>query len=144
MDSLSVNASFIAAMRESGEVVRLCRAYYQAVKDTRYDILRLENEVLSFDVILSGVVDMITYTESPNNNPSSSILLLLNGAMEKYHNILLELINKLGPGEKKLRAKQAGVRSLKWPFSKNELEYILMGIERTKSTLMLALTADSM
>lgn len=142
MDGLSAAATVIATIQTSAEVVRLCRAYYQATKEARQDILRLQDEVLSLNAILSNIVDMID-TEIPNSNAISSILLLADGPLQDYRKILLEVLNKLEPGENKRWAKQAGLSSLKWPFRKNELEYALMSIGRIKQTLMLALTADS-
>jgi hypothetical protein len=141
MDGLSTAAGVIAVIQISGQVFKLCQTYYSEVKEARKDIQRVRNEVMSLEDVLTNVADL---AEDPGS-AKLSILSLLNqhdGPVEQCREDLVGLVANLEPGQGKNKMKQLGLRALKWPFSRKDVEKLLTTIGRHKATFNLALTAD--
>ncbi len=141
MDGVSVAASFVALIQVSGSVFDLCRKYYSEVKEARKEIQRLRDEIFPLQDILTNVADL-----AEASNPTQlSILDRLNqadGPVQQCQAQLTGLAARLDPGEGGNRMRQFGLRALKWPFSKKDVDNIVAAIERYKVTFNLALTAS--
>jgi hypothetical protein len=142
MDPLGAAASVIAVVQISAQVFSLCQIYYVEVKSAREDIRRLRDEVTSLLDVLANIKDL---TNAPGS-AKLSILELLNQPDGLIQQCLIELeglATKLDTGQGKNNMKQFGLRALKWPFSKKEVDKTILAIGRHKQIFNLALTADT-
>jgi hypothetical protein len=143
MDPVGAAASLVALIQISGQVFNLCQSYYSGVKSAREDICRLRNEVTALQDVLTNVRDL---AETPGS-AELSILGLLNqpdGLIQQCQTELKELAAKLDTGQGKDNMRQFGLRALRWPFSKKDVDKSLLVIRRQKEIFNLALTADTM
>jgi ankyrin repeat domain-containing protein 50 len=142
MDAVSAASSIIALIQVSGQVFGLCQSYYSGVKNAREEICRLRNEVTSLQDVLTNVTDL---AEAPGT-AELSILGLLNqpdGLIQQCWTELKGLATKLDTGQGKDNTRQFGLRALRWPFSKKDVDRSLTVIRRQKEIFNLALTADT-
>jgi hypothetical protein len=141
MAGIGEAASIIAVVQISAEVFDLCRTYSLEVKEARTEIQRLRDEVISLQDVLTNVADLV---EDPGS-AKLSILSLLNqqdGPVQQCQKGLIGLVAKLEIGQGNNKMKQFGLRALKWPFSKQDVDKVLTTIGRHKATFNLALTGD--
>lgn len=142
MDAGSAAASIIALIQVLGQVFGLCQSYYSGVKNAREEICRLRNEVTSLQDVLTNVRDL---AEAPGS-AELSILGFLNqpdGLFQQCWTELKGLATKLDTGQGKDNMRQLGLRALRWPFSKKDVDRSLTVIRRQKDIFNLALTADT-
>ncbi|TVY25789.1 Ankyrin repeat and KH domain-containing protein mask [Lachnellula hyalina] len=141
MDGLSAAASVVALVQISGQIYNLCQTYYSGVKSAREDIRRLRDEVTSLQDVLNGVADLA-------DSPASAKLAVLdllnqpNGLVEQCRTELAGLITKLADGQGDGKMKKFGLRALKWPFTKKDVDATISIIERQKALFHLAFTTD--
>src|SRR6266536_6256853 len=134
-------ASIFAVIGISGTVFDLCRTYYLEVKEARKDIQRLRDEVTSLQDVLTNVADLARDPGSSNR----SILSRLNqhdGPLEQCQKDLKQIFTQLENGQGQNKITQFGVRALKWPFTKRDVEKSITAIGRHKETFILALSTD--
>ena len=138
MDGLSVAASFVAVVQLSAQVFSLCQEYYIAVKQSRDEIQRLSNEVLAIHEILEKVSDLL---EGPNATKFATLALLdkKDGPAQQCAAQLQAIKAQLEPQE---GMRKLGWRALKWPLRSDNVNKIVLSLERYKSTFALALTTD--
>ena len=141
MDGISAAASIAALIEISGSAFNLCQKYYSEVKDARKEIQRLRDEVTSLQDVLFSVADLAEAA----NPTKMSILDRLNqadGPVKQCQAQLTGLVAKLEPADGPSRMRQFGMRALKWPFSKKDVENVITTIERYKTSFNLAVTTD--
>ncbi|TVY35584.1 hypothetical protein LSUB1_G005613 [Lachnellula subtilissima] len=141
MDGLSAAASVVALVQISGQIYNLCQTYYSGVKSAREDIRRLRNEVTSLQDVLNGVADL---ADSPAS-AKLAVLDLLNqpgGLVQQCRTELAGLITKLVDGQGDGTMKSLGLRALKWPFTKKDVDATVSIVGRQKALFHLALTTD--
>ncbi|TVY38543.1 Ankyrin repeat and KH domain-containing protein [Lachnellula occidentalis] len=141
MDGLSAAASVVALVQISGQIYNLCQTYYAGVKSAREDIRRLRDEVTSLQDVLNGVADL---ADSPAS-AKLAVLGLLNqpdGLVQQCQTELAGLTTKLADGQGNGTMKKFGMRALKWPFTKKDVDAIISIIGRQKALFHLALTTD--
>ena len=141
MDGLSAAASVIAVVQISGQIFQLCQTYYLEVKDAKNDIQRLRNEVMTLRGIASSVNDLISTAES-NKLPVLESLNQNHGLLQHYQLELDNLAVRLEKALGKNKMKKFGMRALKWPFDKKEVDNAVAIIERCKTTFNLAVGCD--
>jgi hypothetical protein len=142
MDGVSAAASVVAIIQISGQVFALCQSYYSGVKSAREDIGRLRDEVTSLQDVLTNIKDL---ADAPGS-AKLSILDLLNqpdGLIQQCATELKELKTKLDLGQGKDHMKQFGLRALRWPFNRKDVDKTISVIGRQKEIFNLALTADT-
>ena|SRR5271154_5187181 len=142
MDPLSAAASVIAVVQISAQVFSLCQTYYVEAKSAREDICRLRDEVTSLIDVLANIRDL---ADAPGS-AKLSILELLNqpdGLIQQCRIELEGLATKLDTGQGKNNMRQFGLRALKWPFSRKEIDKTILAIGRHKEIFNLALTTDT-
>lgn len=141
MDGLSAAASVIAVVQISEQVFNLCQTYYLNVRDARKDIQHLLNEVTSLRDVLINVKDL---TDTPGSTKLSTLELFnkSDGLLQQCLTDLRKLVEKLEQGQEKGKMKQFGIRALKWPFSRKEVDKAIAVIERCKTMFSLALNTD--
>jgi ankyrin repeat domain-containing protein 50 len=141
MDGLSTAASVIAVVQISGQVFNLCQTYYSEVKDARKDIQRLRNEVTSLQDVFINIRDLADAPSSAKL-PTLDLLNKNSGLLQQCCTDLKDLAEKLESAQGKGEMKKIGARSLRWPFSKREVDKAIAAIERCKTTFSCALDAD--
>lgn len=138
MDGLSGAASIIAVIQLSESVVRICGSYINAVKDAKNDIEHLQREVVNLTEVLGKLSDLIN---SPNGSKLSTSQNLSNDLTECFSK-LTTIEKKIDPGKRGKAMSKLGVRALRWPLKRKEVEEATRGLERCKQSLNLALQVD--
>lgn len=140
MDPLSITASAIAILQVSGVIINACYDYRSRVKDSAKDASRIINELNSLRSIIESL--FVLLEEEPENKPSDQSnlqkLAQVGGVLETCKVGLEALEKKLEPKEG-WRAVRAAVF---WPLKEADIAKALQQIDRTKSSLQLALAVD--
>ena len=136
MDGVSAAASVIALVETSLKVVSLCAEYYSHVKNAKKDVDRLCLEVKAFISVLQNL-DKLARSATRLFASRS-----LNEDIQQCSTHLEHLQKKLEPGKGRKAMSRYGIRALKWPFERKELEKDLGMLERYKSTFTAALNTD--
>ena len=139
-DPLSVSASIAGIVSIADIVVEHLIKYIREVKDARKEVSALLRETSSLGGILKALSHLAKELESDR----------FGGELQTHHihscaMVLLRLRALLDANDASTAKKSliAFKRTLCWPISKPESESILVELERHKSTLSLALEADS-
>ncbi|KAF8544656.1 NACHT and WD40 domain protein [Trichophaea hybrida] len=138
MDPLSGAASVIAVFQISKEVLTLCGKYVKDAKDAKDDIDRLCNEITALCDLLNRVNDL-------TNGPDAAkfpALRDLTMTISQCSSELTNLKTRLDPGNRQRVMKRFGLRALKWPFKTEDINKCIASLERSKTTINLALSAD--
>ena len=138
MDGLSVAANLVAVIQLSARVFSLCQEYYIGVKQSRDEIQRLSNEVLAIHEILEKISDLL---DGPDAAKFATLVLLdkKNGPAQQCAAQLKDIQTQLDPHE---GMRKLGWRALKWPLKSDNVNRMVLALERYKSTFTLALTTD--
>jgi ankyrin repeat domain-containing protein 50 len=142
MDPLGAAGSLASLIEISGRVFNLCRTYYLEVKSAREDIRRLRDEMTSLQDVLANVKDI---ADGPGS-AKLSIASLLNqsdGLIQKCLTELQGVARTLDAGSRNGNMRQFGLRAIRWPFSRREVDKTVSIIGRQKEIFNLALTADA-
>ncbi|KAF7528447.1 hypothetical protein PCG10_000291 [Penicillium crustosum] len=139
MDGLSVAASIIGVIQLAGSIAKLCGGYIQDVKDASADIIALRQAI-------NGLISVLENLAAILNNPNSGlgITLVLKDDIRTCLLTLEALEGKVGMGKGKKAMKRLGLRALKWPLKRSEVEKVMGDIERYKSSFSLSLQVDQM
>lgn len=138
MEGVSAAASVFGVIQLTGSIVKICGGYLQEMKNAREDIIALQRSITG----LEGTVrKLIEFLQGPHATklPTSSLLV---------HNVtdclsdLEALKNQLDPGSGKGMMRRLGFRAFKWPLKRTEVEKIIHGLERHKSSFILSLQID--
>lgn len=133
-----IGSSFIALIELGAEILALCHKYYQEVKDARETVDALVKEIKTLQEVLKQV-------EAVANTSMGSKLLATRATVELRDACLAklkEIIIKLDVDKNKSRMRKLGLRSLRWPFKKDEVERITKAIQRYTAVFNFAISAD--
>jgi hypothetical protein len=138
MDAVSSLASVITVIQLTGNLVKLCGGYIQEVKDARKEILSLQQAIT---VLQRTLQDLQKFLQSNNGNvlPTSSRLV---SNITDCLSDLRALEARLDPGNGKWLMRKVGLRALKWPLKRTEMESVVKNLERYKSSFLLSLQVD--
>lgn len=140
-DPLSV-ISGIAGLVTAAEIVASrTHKYVVAVKDASKDIKSLSQELLALYGVLNSLSLVVHEFKTEGLNSAAQIQLIYS-CQDVLETIRVKL-EKVDPDSTD-NSFRAGKRKLQWPFSKDETRTMLVEVERHKSTLALALSADNM
>ena len=141
MEVLGGAASVIAVVQIAGKVWSLCWKYYSDAKDAKSDIERLLNTINAVQIVFQQVQELA-------KGPGATKLLASKSVIER---IPLELTEEfeslrkiLDPGITGRTMRTLGLRALKWPLKKDDVDKTLQVLERHKTTLITALNTDQM
>ncbi|KAK5059791.1 hypothetical protein LTR84_009674 [Exophiala bonariae] len=149
MDPLSITASIIAALQAASAIISTAYSIKAAMKDVPITVLSIISDIIELRNVLE-TLDRLAY-EDPKDDPNSHL-------SSKQRRSFEMLSNPHGPLEicqqelKTLEAliddrsgsrRGALVQALRWQYGGDEIRMSLKRIERIKSTLNLAITADS-
>ena len=141
MEALGGAASVIAVVQLAGKLWSLCWKYYSDAKDAKSDIERLLSAVGDVQNVFQQVQELA-------EGPGSTKLLASKSLIERIPfelNAEFERLRKiLDPGRTNKTMRTLGLRALKWPLKKDDVDKTLQLLERHKTTLITALNTDQM
>ena len=138
MDGLSGTASVIAVIDLSAKIISLCLQYSAAVKNAKKDIERLHRTV-------SDIKDVFGQVKQLLDGRDKTLLSATHNLSDSLKECLLqleELKTRLEPGKTRKSMSRFGVRALQWPFTSDEVEMLVVRLERYEQTYTLALQVD--
>lgn len=138
VEAVGLAASIIAIVELTAKVGKLCYEYGNAVKDAPKDIRRLQNQLKGLGVTLVGAQKLI-------QGPNGSVLATSETLLESLDDCGEELENlraRLDDGKPSKTMRRLGMRSLKWPFQRKEVDTIITHLERYGSSIHSALQVD--
>jgi len=138
MEALGVAASLIAVVEASAKIASICVQYSHAVKHAKSDIERLRGEVEGFTALLREVEQLLGGPNKAQFSTSQKLHKTLKDCLSE----LTKLEEKLSPGRRQKAMSRLGVRALKWPLERNEVNKVIDDLERYKQTVSLALQVD--
>jgi hypothetical protein len=149
MDPLSITGTLIAVLQITTSVISICYDYRQGVASSSRDVLLMSSELNSLKDTLESLLRLVenSHPESPQFNkqdacagkfPTVEKLAQKGGTLERVMTELERLKAELQPQEgwRKIRA------ALVWPLKEGDMRKCLGDLERGKSMMMLALSAD--
>lgn len=137
---MDIAASVIAVIQLTGSVLQLCGGYIQEVKDARDDIIALQRTVAGLNLILQKLMEFL---QSHNGTLLSTSGQLL-GNITDCSSRLSALEEKIDLRKGKKMWSRFGLRALKWPLKRREVERVIQDLERYKSSFNLSLHVDQM
>lgn len=138
MEGLGAASSVIAVVDISIKVVTICSQYYKAVASARDDIQRLQNQLCGLQTTLNRAREVIESPENDSLSASPEFSSQLDGCWATLN----ELLSKLEPDETQSVMRKFGLRALKWPFSRKEMERTMSALEQYQRRMMDSLQID--
>jgi hypothetical protein len=152
METLAVVASIVAIIQISDRIISACKFYIESTSDTPSDLRTILVEVST----LKSVLETVRFLQNCSHAaPASALWKQLSehdGPVEECRRSIAEL-EKLFPSDKthpagsksdsKRRKLQLLSASLAWPLKTRRAEQLLNVIIQQKTSMILALTAES-
>lgn len=138
MDPLSSAASVIAVIQLTGSLVKLCGGYIQEVKDARHEISTLQQAITGLQGTLQDLHKFLQSNEGKVLPTASRLVSNITDCLSD----LRALEARLDPGKKKKLMRKVGLRALRWPLKRAEMEGVIQNLERHKSSFLLSLQVD--
>ena len=129
----------IAVGQVSAKILSILWKYYSEVKDAKGDVTRLADEIQDFHNVMQKLLELLEKDPMVAKVPASATLIT---TIEHSLSDINVLERKLDPGTGAKVMKRVGKRTLKWPFTKKEVDDWVTRFQRLKGTLNLALNAD--
>jgi hypothetical protein len=141
-DPVSISASIAGLITTADIVFRRTFKYIKAVKGAQKEIAALSTEITGLFGILNGLHLVARQLEGEAFESISRAhhIYSCQQTLEKIKSLLEES----DPSLLQDQPVQSVKRKLRWPFSASETRGLIAEVERHKSTLSLALTADGM
>ncbi|KAL2062624.1 hypothetical protein VTL71DRAFT_5696 [Oculimacula yallundae] len=141
MDPISIVGTLIAVLQVTTKVISICYDYRQGVTSASREVLQISSSLNSLKDVLESLLNLIENSTSDDKSSKLATVELLakdGGTLESCREELLRLLKKLEPetGWRKVR------KSLVWPLKEVEVKKALDELERSKSMMLLALSAD--
>ncbi|KAF7551854.1 hypothetical protein G7Z17_g4689 [Cylindrodendrum hubeiense] len=138
MEALGVGASLITVIDLSAKVATLCFQYSAEVASARADITRLQSQVNHLCVAFRSAQTLL---EDSAGRPLSVSRELIDSLQECAVE-LGRLQDKLGLGKARKAMLRFGLRALRWPFSRKEIESIIANLKGWEQIILLGLQVD--
>ncbi|KAL6229620.1 hypothetical protein BDW75DRAFT_245567 [Aspergillus navahoensis] len=138
MDGLSSVASVIAVIQLTGSLAKLCGGYIREVKDAREEILTLQQAITGLQGTLQDLQEFLQSNNAKALPTSSRLVSNIADCLSD----LQALETRLDPGKGKRLMSKVGLRALKWPLKRTEMEGVAKNLERYKSSFLLSLQVD--
>lgn len=111
------------------------------VKHAKHEVERLANEIRDLQAVFQKLQECFQKPTLATNLPNSASL---QSTTEQALKDIKRLENILDPGNGAKVMKRVGKRALKWPLEKKEVNEWVAKLERHKTLLNLALSADEL
>ncbi|KAH7324057.1 hypothetical protein BKA65DRAFT_598554 [Rhexocercosporidium sp. MPI-PUGE-AT-0058] len=142
MDPISITGTLIAVLQVTTKIITICYDYRQGVVSASREVLQISSSLNSLKDVLESLLNLIENSTKSDSSASSLAtverLAKDGGTLQSCQEELLRLKRKLEPetGWRKVK------KSLVWPLKEAEVKKALDGLERSKSMMLLALSAD--
>ena len=132
--------TLIAVVQITTAVISICYDYRQGTKNASREVIQISDQLSSLKDVLDALLRLVENSESSDPSRLSTFELLAksDGPLLTCKTELERLKEKLEP-EKGWRAVR---QTLVWPLKEGEMRKALSSLERLKSTMQLALSAD--
>lgn len=137
MDGLSTAANIFGAIELTGKIVKICGRYITDVKNARDDIITLQRSAAGLEDILLNLKKLFR-DHGSKLSVSSNLAENINDCISD----LEALETKINPGHKKGVMRKFGIRALKWPIQRPEVDRFVENLERYKSSFILSMQVD--
>jgi Fungal N-terminal domain of STAND proteins len=127
--------TILTVITTSAKVLSLITEYSSDVKGARQDQERVHKEVKALHHVLESVHELA-------KGPNTSKFPILSSYIAECSPDIEALKTRLDPGKRGRAMKKLGVRALKWPFDKKEVDKHINTLERHKNTISAALSID--
>lgn len=144
-DPVSVSASIAGLVTLADILFSRTLKYVKLAKGAKEDIKILSNGLKNLSEtlhILSHHTSELDADDEAQNRPAAYRPLLVQSCLHLLGKIRVKL-DKHDASEAGLSRTQSTLRQLKWPFSSSEVRELVAELEQHKSTLSLALSADT-
>ena len=138
MDGLSSAANIFAAVELAGSIVKICSRFITEVKNARDDIITLQRTAAGLGGILQKLNESLQGCEGSKLSASSSLADDINDCLSD----LEALEEKINPQNRKGGMRRFGIRALKWPLQRPEVDKFVKNLERYKSYFILSMQID--
>ena len=133
----------LAIVKMSASVLSIIWKYYSSVKDAKKDIERLEDEIRVVNKVFQSLKDLLDRANIPGTGTTK--LPVSKSLLEPTRRTLSEiqeLEKRLNPNPGRKVMNRVGVRALKWPLQKKDVDGYIARLERDKTTVVSALQID--
>src|SRR5882757_6351838 len=149
MDSLSISTGIITLLQATTAIISVCYNFRAALKDVPWSLTRIVDELRCLRNILESLEELAQDLDEPSGLERRPVFASLsdpdNGPLVICLRELRILHGKLNssnyPGTAGLKRKSA-LQAIGWQLKDRDAKECLERIERCKTTLSLALTAD--
>lgn len=138
MDPLSGAASVIAVIQLTGGIVQICGKYLKDVKNATQDIQRFEEKIAALAQVLQSLNGLISGSDGKKLTVTQDLV----DNIAKCSSALTNLKEKINPETTQRRMRKWGLRALKWPLARPEVDSAIMELEWYKTTFALSLQVD--
>ncbi|KAJ5984631.1 NACHT and WD40 domain protein [Penicillium waksmanii] len=138
MDGLSSAANVFGAIALTGSIVKICGSYITEAKNARDDIFTLQRSAAGLENILLSLAKILQGRGAMELSVSSNI----SDDIDNCISDLEALETKINPRQKKGVMRRFGLRSLKWPIQRPEIDRLVENLERYKSLFILSMQVD--
>ncbi|KAE8387003.1 hypothetical protein BDV23DRAFT_132939 [Aspergillus alliaceus] len=138
MDGVSSAASVIAVIQLTGSLVKLCGGYIREVQNAREEILTLQRAITGLQDTLQDLQNNLQKNKAKALPTSSRLATVITTCLSE----LQALEARLNPGKGESLMRKIGLRALKWPLKRTEMEGLTQNLERYKSSFLLSLQVD--
>jgi hypothetical protein len=140
MDGLSVAASVLTVVDVAAKVALLLFQYSKEVKDAKEDIGRVQLQV-------TGLRNTSESVQQHLNGPDGEKLKAsqkLREALQQGCSQLESLEQRLLPGNRRKAMSRIGIRALKWPLHRKDVEKTMQDLDTCTQAISLALQVDQL
>ncbi|KAL4747572.1 hypothetical protein BDW72DRAFT_182591 [Aspergillus terricola var. indicus] len=139
-DPLSITASVAALIKLVTSVTTSVARYAKAVRGSGDDVAALQSEVVQFARTLDKLDEFLKAPDAAQLTTSK----ILADDIAECRALLSALESKLQPGSRSKVMSKMGIRGLKWPLERDDVEKALRDLVRYRASLALALQVDQM
>lgn len=143
-DPLSITGSIVGLITLADTVFRLVFKYVRSAANAKKDIKLLADEIQTLAGVLQSLRLLVSGLEAEGHPFDPTIRLHHLGFLNSILNRLQERAEKAYEKFKNGSKSQQIRQQLKWPFSTGETKELLEDLIRHKTTISLALSADSL
>ncbi|KAL4811060.1 hypothetical protein BDV18DRAFT_4882 [Aspergillus unguis] len=130
-------ASVIAVVQISTTVILACNKYLRNVRHAQDEIQRLKDGIEAYLQTMQKLRELI----DRNKGDRLEALASLRGLIDKSE-VALKGIEMRLTGKENSPMRRLGLRALKWPFTKQEVDEALRNLGQWRNTLSMALLTD--
>lgn len=137
MEGLDAAASAVAIIELSFKVISLCLRYAKDVKNAKNDIDELHEEVKELQRVVENAKKLDSQLGSRLKTSRD-----LDRTLQSSFGLLSQLEKTLQPSSTSKAMTRMGIRALKWPFQKSDLDRVIQSVRQCSHRVGLALQLD--